>query len=223
MWSAMALSPTHRPLWRDISQPRTENPRRPARLRAPGPAPSCPAGQTRSGSRGWKTCAAGSSPTTSSTPPVAEVPQALAWRMASQERSRPGALPYHRPKTPSTLAPVVQANLLAAPHRGRGQIFIDAGLESESRQPRALHLVPRVLCLARPGASRDSRTRKPPVAEASVQVQLGPRVQRPDQRLYAAHQRPHHGRRLYFSCSEKSDRWALDSHAPSCRISMHSC
>jgi hypothetical protein len=46
----------------------------------------------------------GSSPTSAIAPPVREVPQKLAWRMASAARSRPGFLPYHQPTTPSTRA-----------------------------------------------------------------------------------------------------------------------
>ena len=44
---------------------------------------------------------AGSSPATSSTPPLGSTPQTLACLMASPDRSTPGALPYHMPSTPS--------------------------------------------------------------------------------------------------------------------------
>ena len=45
--------------------------------------------------------AAGSSPTIATAPPNAEVPVNTAWRNASDALSRPGALPYQRPMTPS--------------------------------------------------------------------------------------------------------------------------
>ena len=45
--------------------------------------------------------AAGSSPTTATTPPWRAVPANTAWRMASPARSSPGALPYQTPTTPS--------------------------------------------------------------------------------------------------------------------------
>ena len=45
--------------------------------------------------------AAGSSPTTAITPPWREVPANTPWRIASPARSRPGALPYQIPITPS--------------------------------------------------------------------------------------------------------------------------
>ena len=43
----------------------------------------------------------GSSPTAMITPPLGDVPQRLACRRASPERSTPGPLLYHMPKTPS--------------------------------------------------------------------------------------------------------------------------
>ena len=46
--------------------------------------------------------AAGSSPHSSSTPPFGPEPMALPCFRASPERSRPGALPYQTPTTPST-------------------------------------------------------------------------------------------------------------------------
>ncbi|HAD26809.1 MAG TPA: hypothetical protein DDW95_12615 [Alphaproteobacteria bacterium] len=49
--------------------------------------------------------AAGSSPTTASTPPFGLVPAKFACRIASPDRSSPGALPYQSPNTPSTRAP----------------------------------------------------------------------------------------------------------------------
>ena len=45
--------------------------------------------------------AAGSSPTTATTPPCIDVPQNTAWRIASLLRSNPGPLPYQMPTTPS--------------------------------------------------------------------------------------------------------------------------
>jgi len=45
--------------------------------------------------------AAGSSPTTVTTPPCIDVPQNTAWRIASLLRSKPGPLPYQIPITPS--------------------------------------------------------------------------------------------------------------------------
>ncbi len=45
--------------------------------------------------------AAGSSPTTATTPPCGDVPANTAWRMASLARSSPGAFPYQRPTMPS--------------------------------------------------------------------------------------------------------------------------
>src|ERR671918_278299 len=47
----------------------------------------------------------GSSPTTASPPPVRETPTKLPWRRESAARSRPGALPYHMPSTPSYFEP----------------------------------------------------------------------------------------------------------------------
>ena len=44
-----------------------------------------------------------SSPISASTPPCFEEPAMLAWRKTSPERSTPGPLPYHMPKTPSYL------------------------------------------------------------------------------------------------------------------------
>ena len=49
--------------------------------------------------------AAWSSPAITSTPPYFDEPAALAWRKTSPQRSTPGPLPYHRPNTPSYLAP----------------------------------------------------------------------------------------------------------------------
>ncbi|HBQ04969.1 MAG TPA: hypothetical protein DD646_06520 [Acidimicrobiaceae bacterium] len=46
---------------------------------------------------------AGSSPATRRTPPLGSTPQTFACRMASPERSTPGAFPYHMPNTPSNL------------------------------------------------------------------------------------------------------------------------
>ncbi len=45
--------------------------------------------------------APGSSPTSATTPPCSDVPANTPWRMASLARSRPGALAYHMPITPS--------------------------------------------------------------------------------------------------------------------------
>ena len=45
--------------------------------------------------------AAGSSPTTATTPPCIDVPANTAWRIASLLRSNPGPLPYQMPTTPS--------------------------------------------------------------------------------------------------------------------------
>ena len=45
--------------------------------------------------------AAGSSPTIAITPPWRDVPAKTPWRIASPARSRPGALPYQTPTTPS--------------------------------------------------------------------------------------------------------------------------
>ena len=47
---------------------------------------------------------AGSSPMSASTPPFGDVPANTACLIASPARSRPGALPYQYPATPSTLA-----------------------------------------------------------------------------------------------------------------------
>ena len=57
------------------------------------------------------------------------VPAILACRKMSPQRSTPGPLPNHRPKTPSTTARAVQVDLLAAPQRGGGEILVEAGLE----------------------------------------------------------------------------------------------
>jgi hypothetical protein len=45
--------------------------------------------------------ALGSSPTSATAPPLAEVPANTAWRSASLARSSPGALPYQMPMMPS--------------------------------------------------------------------------------------------------------------------------
>ncbi len=47
---------------------------------------------------------AGSSPARATMPPRAPAPTKLPWRSASAARSTPGALPYHQPTTPSTVA-----------------------------------------------------------------------------------------------------------------------
>ncbi len=49
--------------------------------------------------------AAWSSPASTSTPPCFDVPAAFACLNTSPQRSTPGPLPYHMPKTPSYLAP----------------------------------------------------------------------------------------------------------------------
>ena len=84
---------------------------------------------------------AGSSPIAQSTPPFRPAPCRLACRNTSPLRSTPGALPYHMPMTPSCLAQRGQVVLLAAPHRGGGQVLVDAGLP--------VHVV---LAQQRPGA-----------------------------------------------------------------------
>ena len=43
----------------------------------------------------------GSSPTTARPPPVRDTPTKFPCRSESAARSSPGALPYHRPSTPS--------------------------------------------------------------------------------------------------------------------------
>ena len=69
----------------------------------------------------------GSSPTTASAPPVRETPTKLPWRSESAARSRPGALPYHMPSTPSCLAPGRWPRQLAAPGRGGAELLVEAG------------------------------------------------------------------------------------------------
>src|SRR6185312_15375370 len=56
-----------------------------------------------------------SSPISARTPPCFEVPARLAWRNTSPERSTPGPLPYHMPKTPSYL-PSPRNSACCVPH-----------------------------------------------------------------------------------------------------------
>ena len=99
------LNPTQAPENRDMAKPNS-----------PKSMYSCTEAGWRTGIiSDWKACsdwparvedaAPWSSPTSASTPPWGAVPAELAWRMASIERSSPGALPYQMPNTPSWRAP----------------------------------------------------------------------------------------------------------------------
>ena len=72
--------------------------------------------------------AAGSSPTTATTPPCGDVPANTAWRMASPARSMPGPLPYHMPITPSYLQSAKLTVSWLPITDGGGELFVDTRL-----------------------------------------------------------------------------------------------
>jgi len=77
------------------------------------------------------------------------------WHASSiTERSKPGPLPYPMPNTPSTLAPG-KTDLLAAPYGGGGEIFVQAGNESDIALQKGFR-APQLMSYMRAG-SRGSR------------------------------------------------------------------
>ena len=128
--------------------------------------------------------AAWSSPASTSTPPCFAVPAELACLNTSPQRSTPGPLPYHMPKTPSYFAPGNMLSCCDAPDRGGGEVLVDAGLE--------LDVVRGEVLLRAPQRLVEAAQRRAAVAgdeaggvQARAQVALALQQQQPDQRLRA--------------------------------------
>ncbi len=81
---------------------------------------------TRRRSGSSRTCSSGRRPRRRARRPCARRPTKLPWRRASAARSRPGALPYHMPSTPSYLAPGRPWVELAAPRGGGAELLVEA-------------------------------------------------------------------------------------------------
>ena len=129
-----------------------------------------------------------SSPASAITPPWRAVPAMLACLNTSEQRSTPGPLPYQMPNTPSTFLRLrVEVELLRAPHRGGGQLFVDAGLEHDVLRRQVLLGLPQRLVVA-------AQRRAAVAADEAAGVQPGQGValllqhRQAHQRLHAAHE-----------------------------------
>ena len=73
-----------------------------------------------------------SSPTRTTAPPAGAAPPRLAWRSASVARSRPGALPYQMPTTPSQVGGATEDASWEPCTALAAELLVDAGLEDDA-------------------------------------------------------------------------------------------